>query len=140
MRDEGVKVTEVANVGALSPCTQIGDVHMAEALVRSEEGCCGELVQAHKQVHISEAWVAAAYMEELVNDKLLEDKTTSTSRILTIIKVLNEDLRPVIGQQERMISRANVWNWPVTYDKLGVRYRLRRHAVENELIKYPSAT
>ncbi|KAL8217770.1 hypothetical protein R6Q57_021143 [Mikania cordata] len=34
-------------------------------------------------------------------------------------KVLNEDLRLVLGQQDRMINGANVWNWPVSYDKLG---------------------
>ncbi|KAK4758477.1 hypothetical protein SAY87_019778 [Trapa incisa] len=45
-------------------------------------------------------------------------------------KVLNEDLRLVVGQQERMINGANVWNLPVPYDKLGVRYRLWRNAVE----------
>ncbi|GAV71971.1 Rieske domain-containing protein/PaO domain-containing protein [Cephalotus follicularis] len=45
-------------------------------------------------------------------------------------QVLNEDLRLVLGQQERMISGANVWNWPVSYDKLGVRYRLWRNNVE----------
>ncbi|KAJ8483896.1 hypothetical protein OPV22_016381 [Ensete ventricosum] len=33
-------------------------------------------------------------------------------------KVLNEDLRLVIGQQDRMINGANVWNLPVSYDKL----------------------
>ncbi|CAA0831122.1 Chlorophyllide a oxygenase- chloroplastic [Striga hermonthica] len=45
-------------------------------------------------------------------------------------KVLNEDLRIVLGQQERMLNGANVWNWPVPYDKLGVRYRLWRNSVE----------
>ncbi|KAJ7959143.1 chlorophyllide a oxygenase, chloroplastic-like [Quillaja saponaria] len=45
-------------------------------------------------------------------------------------QVLNEDLRLVLGQQERMNSGANVWNWPVTYDKLGVRYRLWRDSLE----------
>ncbi|KAF2291423.1 hypothetical protein GH714_023943 [Hevea brasiliensis] len=35
-------------------------------------------------------------------------------------QVLNEDLRLVVGQQERMINGANVWNSPVSYDKLGV--------------------
>ena len=47
-----------------------------------------------------------------------------------LVQVLNEDLRLVIGQQERMLNGANVWNWPVAYDKLGVRYRLWRDAVE----------
>ncbi|KAH9621895.1 hypothetical protein KSS87_019084 [Heliosperma pusillum] len=45
-------------------------------------------------------------------------------------KVLNEDLRLVLGQQERMLQGENVWNWPVAYDKLGVRYRQWREAVE----------
>lgn len=45
-------------------------------------------------------------------------------------KVLNEDLRLVLGQQDRMINGANVWNMPVSYDKLGVRYRLWRDALE----------
>ncbi|KAL0326166.1 UNVERIFIED_CONTAM: Chlorophyllide a oxygenase, chloroplastic [Sesamum radiatum] len=45
-------------------------------------------------------------------------------------KVLNEDLRLVLGQQERMLNGANVWNWPVSYDKLGVRYRLWRDSLE----------
>ncbi|KAL0360247.1 UNVERIFIED_CONTAM: Chlorophyllide a oxygenase, chloroplastic [Sesamum radiatum] len=45
-------------------------------------------------------------------------------------QVLNEDLRLVLGQQERMLNGANVWNWPVSYDKLGVRYRLWRDSLE----------
>ncbi|XP_020236512.1 chlorophyllide a oxygenase, chloroplastic [Cajanus cajan] len=45
-------------------------------------------------------------------------------------QVLNEDLRLVVGQQERMNNGANVWNLPVSYDKLGVRYRLWRDALE----------
>ncbi|PIN16175.1 Chlorophyllide-a oxygenase [Handroanthus impetiginosus] len=45
-------------------------------------------------------------------------------------KVLNEDLRLVLGQQERMLNGANVWNWPVSYDKLGVRYRHWRNSIE----------
>ncbi|CAN6440446.1 unnamed protein product [Victoria cruziana] len=52
-------------------------------------------------------------------------------------KVLNEDLRLVEGQQERMINGANVWNWPVAYDKLGVRYRIWRDAVERGSKKLP---
>ncbi|XP_022773263.1 chlorophyllide a oxygenase, chloroplastic-like isoform X2 [Durio zibethinus] len=52
-------------------------------------------------------------------------------------QVLNEDLRLVIGQQERMVNGANVWNWPVAYDKLGVRYRLWRDAVERGAKQLP---
>ncbi|XAR62803.1 Chlorophyllide-a oxygenase [Bertholletia excelsa] len=52
-------------------------------------------------------------------------------------KVLNEDLRLVIGQQERMLNGANIWNLPVSYDKLGVRYRLWRDAVERGAKQLP---
>ncbi|EES04263.1 chlorophyllide a oxygenase, chloroplastic [Sorghum bicolor] len=52
-------------------------------------------------------------------------------------KVLNEDLRLVLGQQERMINGANIWNWPVSYDKLGIRYRLWRDAVERGSDRLP---
>uniref|UniRef100_A0A0E0MAX0 Rieske domain-containing protein n=1 Tax=Oryza punctata TaxID=4537 RepID=A0A0E0MAX0_ORYPU len=52
------------------------------------------------------------------------------SKLATDLHVLNEDLRLVLGQQERMINGANVWNWPVSYDKLGIRYRLWRDAIE----------
>ncbi|KAH6789100.1 Pheophorbide a oxygenase family protein with Rieske 2Fe-2S domain-containing protein [Perilla frutescens var. frutescens] len=45
-------------------------------------------------------------------------------------QVLNEDLRLVLGQQERMLNGANIWNLPVSYDKLGVRYRLWRDSIE----------
>ncbi|XP_071731349.1 chlorophyllide a oxygenase, chloroplastic-like [Rutidosis leptorrhynchoides] len=51
-------------------------------------------------------------------------------------KVLNEDLRLVLGQQDRMINGANVWNWPVSYDKLGVRYRLWRNSVEKKQLPF----
>lgn len=45
-------------------------------------------------------------------------------------KVLDEDLRLVLGQQDRMVRGANVWNLPVSYDKLGVRYRKWRMCME----------
>ncbi|KAL2892966.1 Chlorophyllide a oxygenase chloroplastic [Bienertia sinuspersici] len=54
-------------------------------------------------------------------------------------KVLNEDLRLVLGQQERMINGANIWNWPVPYDKLGVRYRQWRDAVDRGEKRLPFA-
>ncbi|KAB5568595.1 hypothetical protein DKX38_002388 [Salix brachista] len=63
---------------------------------------------------------------------------TFPANIQTSMKqVLNEDLRLVLGQQERMINGANVWNWPVSYDKLGVRYRLWRDAVEKGAKQLP---
>lgn len=46
-------------------------------------------------------------------------------------QVLAEDLRLVLGQQDRMYRGANVWNNPVGYDKLGVRYRQWRNEVES---------
>ena len=47
-------------------------------------------------------------------------------------QVLDEDLRLVLGQQDRMRRGANVWNHPVIYDKLGVNYRRWRNGVEEE--------
>ncbi|KAF3337294.1 Chlorophyllide a oxygenase [Carex littledalei] len=52
-------------------------------------------------------------------------------------QVLNEDLRLVLGQQDRMINGENVWNLPVSYDKLGVRYRLWRDAVDKGADRFP---
>ncbi|KAL5704379.1 chlorophyllide a oxygenase [Ranunculus cassubicifolius] len=52
-------------------------------------------------------------------------------------KVLNEDLRLVLGQQERMNNGANIWNMPVSFDKLGIRYRQWREAVEQGAKKLP---
>ncbi|CAK9164482.1 unnamed protein product [Ilex paraguariensis] len=52
-------------------------------------------------------------------------------------QVLNEDLRLVLGQQDRMINGANIWNLPVSYDKLGVRYRLWRDAVDRGAKQLP---
>ncbi|XP_019454526.1 PREDICTED: chlorophyllide a oxygenase, chloroplastic-like [Lupinus angustifolius] len=52
-------------------------------------------------------------------------------------QVLNEDLRLVLGQQERMNNGANIWNFPVSYDKLGVRYRLWRDALEQGAKELP---
>ncbi|PWZ39108.1 Chlorophyllide a oxygenase, chloroplastic [Zea mays] len=36
-----------------------------------------------------------------------------------------------------MINGVNVWNWPVSYDKLGVRYRLWRDTVERGSKRLP---
>lgn len=43
MRKENIAVNEVAMVGALSACTQLGDVEMASKLAKHvDEGCCGK--------------------------------------------------------------------------------------------------
>ncbi len=44
-------------------------------------------------------------------------------------KVLGEDLVLVKGQQQRMLAGADVWANPVSYDKLGVRYRRWRNSL-----------
>ena len=45
-------------------------------------------------------------------------------------QVLGEDLRLVLGQQERMMQGEDVWGNPVQYDKLGVKYRKWRNGLE----------
>jgi hypothetical protein len=44
------------------------------------------------------------------------------------LQVLGEDLVLVAGQQDRMSRGADVWANPVSYDKLGVRYRRWRNS------------
>lgn len=44
-------------------------------------------------------------------------------------QVLGEDLVLVTGQQERLLKGGDTWNFPVSYDKLAVRYRRWRNAV-----------
>jgi chlorophyllide a oxygenase len=45
------------------------------------------------------------------------------------VQVLGEDLVLVRGQQDRMARGGDVWGNPVSYDKLGVRYRRWRNSV-----------
>jgi len=44
-------------------------------------------------------------------------------------QVLGEDLRLVLGQQDRMQRGGNTWGFPVPYDKLAVRYRRWRNSL-----------
>ena len=46
-----------------------------------------------------------------------------------ILQVLGEDLILVKGQQERLVAGANVWANPVSYDKLGIKYRRWRNTL-----------
>lgn len=46
-------------------------------------------------------------------------------------QVLSEDTALVVGQQDRMKRGANTWENPVSYDKLGVRYRRWRNSLES---------
>lgn len=45
-------------------------------------------------------------------------------------QVLGEDLRLVVGQQDRMQRGGRVWAHPVAYDKLGLHYRRWRNVME----------
>ncbi|XP_049933194.1 SKP1-like protein 1 [Nymphaea colorata] len=67
------------------------------------------------------------YCKKHVDDKIQEEELKAwdaefvevdQAMLFNLILVLNEDLWLVEGQQERMINGANVWNWPVAYDKL----------------------
>ncbi|KAK3271822.1 hypothetical protein CYMTET_19845 [Cymbomonas tetramitiformis] len=44
-------------------------------------------------------------------------------------QVLGEDLRLVLGQQERLLQGGDTWMNPVAYDKLAVRYRRWRNSL-----------
>lgn len=45
-------------------------------------------------------------------------------------QVLGEDLVLVKGQQDRMIRGGDIWQHPVSYDKLAVRYRRWRNSLD----------
>ncbi|MEO0375781.1 MAG: Rieske 2Fe-2S domain-containing protein [Cyanobacteria bacterium P01_A01_bin.17] len=45
-------------------------------------------------------------------------------------RVIDEDLRLVVGQQNRLAAGADVWRTPVGYDKLGISYRRWRNQIE----------
>ncbi|NET34718.1 MAG: Rieske 2Fe-2S domain-containing protein [Cyanothece sp. SIO1E1] len=53
-------------------------------------------------------------------------------------RVINEDLRLVMGQQQQISTGGDVWNMPVAYDKLGVRYRRWRNQVEKNSPEWPA--
>lgn len=44
-------------------------------------------------------------------------------------QVLGEDLKLVLGQQDRLERGGDTWANPVSYDKLAVRYRRWRNGV-----------
>eukprot|EP00954_Amorphochlora_amoebiformis_P024815 1368996-Amorphochlora_amoeboformis.AAC.1 len=46
-------------------------------------------------------------------------------------QVLSEDTALVLGQQDRLKRGANTWENPVSYDKLGVRYRRWRNSLDS---------
>lgn len=46
-------------------------------------------------------------------------------------QVLSEDTVLVVGQQDRMQRGASTWQHPVSYDKLGVRYRRWRNSLDS---------
>lgn len=52
----------------------------------------------------------------------------TTCCVRHLVQVLGEDLVLVRGQQDRMSRGADVWRNPVSYDKLGVRYRRWRNS------------
>jgi chlorophyllide a oxygenase len=44
-------------------------------------------------------------------------------------RVLGEDMPLIQGQQEQLLRGGDTWSFPVSYDKLAVRYRRWRNAV-----------
>jgi len=50
-------------------------------------------------------------------------------------QVLSEDTALVLGQQDRLQRGGNTWENPVSYDKLGVRYRRWRNSLSTDDMK-----
>jgi chlorophyllide a oxygenase len=55
-------------------------------------------------------------------------------------QVLSEDLKLVVGQQERMKRGGDTWANPVSYDKLAVRYRRWRNSTANSTMASSSSS
>ncbi|KAK4804323.1 hypothetical protein SAY86_004140 [Trapa natans] len=92
---------------------------------RNPKGCATHLHQPHICLHSSRQKTQILYRMSLDFAPVLKHTPFIENLWRHFAeKVLNEDLRLVIGQQNRIINGANVWNWSVSHDKLGVRYRL----------------
>ncbi|KAK7410597.1 hypothetical protein VNO78_01519 [Psophocarpus tetragonolobus] len=113
----------------------------------SKPGTVGRKYARHSATHIHQLHVCLPSSKQ--KTRLLYRMSLDFAPVLKYIpymnhlwryfaeQVLNEDLRVVLGQQERMNKGANVWNLPVSYDKLGLRYRLWRNALERAAKKLP---
>ena len=44
-------------------------------------------------------------------------------------QVLGEDMKLVVGQQDRLERGGDTWAFPVSYDKIAVRYRRWRNSI-----------
>lgn len=61
---------------------------------------------------------------------LMQNSDHSRNIPLSPEQVLGEDLVLVAGQQDRLLRGGDTWNAPVSYDKMGVRYRRWRNSVQ----------
>ncbi|XRB10885.1 chlorophyllide a oxygenase [Pseudoscourfieldia marina] len=111
----------ISTIGLAAP----GDIRRG---VKAED-CDKHLRQVHACVPASEGKTRLLYLMHLdfwpwmKNLPLMEELWLSQAN-----QVLGEDLRLVLGQQERMLkSQGDVWGAPVAYDKVGVRYRRWRN-------------
>lgn len=107
--------------------------HLVETLCRKGESHITHQKGYHF-IHLRKSWV---WPHEGLTFEDEDSESPVCSVRVSWVQVLNEDLRLVLGQQERMINGANVWNLPVSYDKLGVRYRQWRDALERRVEHLP---
>lgn len=76
-------------------------------------------------------WVAKTRCPKQSVHVFLYKKSAHTRNIpLSPEQVLGEDLVLVAGQQDRLLRGGDTWNAPVSYDKMGVRYRRWRNSVQ----------
>mmetsp|Transcript_5069 Transcript_5069/g.12261 ORF Transcript_5069/g.12261 Transcript_5069/m.12261 type:complete len:449 (+) Transcript_5069:32-1378(+) len=120
------------------PCmvnSKIGLVQVGKAAINLKaDECSNHLHQLHVCLPTAEGKTRLLYRMSLDMDSLHWTKNIPGVNLLwknIAEQVLSEDTSLVLGQQDRLIRGANTWENPVSYDKLGVRYRRWRNSLDS---------
>jgi len=120
------------------PCmvnSKIGLVQIGKAAINLQcDQCENHLHQLHVCIPSGEGKTRLLYRMSMDMDGLKWTKNLPGVNLLwrsIAEQVLSEDTSLVLGQQDRMKRGANTWKNPVSYDKLGVRYRRWRNSLDS---------
>uniref|UniRef100_A0A7S0DGW1 Pheophorbide a oxygenase domain-containing protein n=1 Tax=Amorphochlora amoebiformis TaxID=1561963 RepID=A0A7S0DGW1_9EUKA len=120
------------------PCmvnSKIGLVQVGKAAINLRaDQCDNHLHQLHVCIPSGEGKTRLLYRMSLDMDGLSWTKQMPGVNLLwkaIAEQVLSEDTALVLGQQDRLKRGANTWENPVSYDKLGVRYRRWRNSLDS---------
>lgn len=120
------------------PCmvnSKIGLVQVGKAAINLQaDQCQNHLHQLHVCIPSGRGRTRLLYRMSLDMDSLHWTRGMPGVNMLwksIAEQVLSEDTALVLGQQDRMARGANTWLNPVSYDKLGVRYRRWRNSLDS---------